>query len=158
MSFELLTCVCFGNPLDWTTVAITACIQFPPREGCMGRNGLNSTQIRRVFVSSSLTSCHAFAAVSGMRVWGCAALMMGLRNGSPLPSLLSALTLLPCVRQQLRDAALFNIGGSHWGHPAVFHGFQFFVFPPHVNTQLSNICRGCRVPSPHLGALWCKHL
>lgn len=48
-----------------------------------------------VSCSSSLTSSHVFAAVSRMRVWGCAWLMMGLRNGSLLPSLLSALTLLP---------------------------------------------------------------
>lgn len=60
-----------------------------------------------------------------MRVWGCAWLMMGLRNGSLLTSLLSALTLLPPslpplppmrqARQQLRDAAVFNIGGVTGG-------------------------------------------
>lgn len=46
--------------------------------------------------------------------------MMGFRNGSLLPLLLSALTPLPppppSVRQRLRAAAVLNIEDSRWGH------------------------------------------
>ena len=95
--------------------------------------------------------------VSRMRVWGCGWLMMGLRNGSLLPSLLSALTLLP-LRSEAAwrgGVAVFNIAGSHWGRPAVFKGFgdiffSFFFFYLRMKIH-SCVVSPCPDVKPHCG-------
>lgn len=83
--------------------------------------------------------------------------MMGLRNGSLLPSLLSALTLLP-LRSEAAGrggAAVFNIAGSHWGRPAVFKGFgdiffSFYFFYLRMKIH-SCVVSPCPDVKPHCG-------
>lgn len=104
---------------DWTRVAFTTRSHLGLEQGWEIDGGASRNTCRAAPVSPSLTYKSCWRLNLG---WGSARLMMGFRNGSLLPLLLSALTPVPpppsppSVRQRLRAAAVLNIEDSHWGH------------------------------------------